>query len=131
MTNLVLLQSSMVFTFLHIVTLVNFPHVSPFYGFILIRGCLSSIYNYGSSNEFAKWYDRTVMRESFLVDLFYMFKTNTLHTAGTFMIISTIFYLLTKLIQHIYKQVDPFTDFLHLVAHIGITVAHIIVISAH
>ena len=131
MTNPVLLQSSMVCTFLHIITLINFPNVSPFYGFILTRGCLSSIYNHGSSNEFAKWYDRTVMRESFFVDLFFMLKTNTLDTAGTFMVLAAILYFFSKLIQHIYKQVDPFTDFLHLMAHIGITIAHIIVIIAH
>lgn len=130
MANYVLFVSSLVMTFIHGITLFHYPSVSPFYGFMVIRGCLSSIYNHGSNNLFAKWYDRTVMRESFFADLFYMIHSNTLGSAGMCMCFAALLYLISKILQSNF-HINPFTNLLHIMAHFGITIAHVIVITTY
>lgn len=132
MSNYTLLVSSLIMSAIHGITLFHYPNVSPLYAFLLLRGLLSSIYNHASSNSFSMLYDRAVMRESFFVDLFYMTQTNTLKSAGVSMCMAVMLYFSSKIL--LCDMCDnPFTkhvsDLLHICAHLGITVAHVIVIT--
>lgn len=125
MANFVLFVSSLIGTIIHVFAIFNFPNIDPFYGFILFRGCLSSLYNHGSTNSFNMLYDRTVMNESIIVDIIYMIKIKSLTLIWP-LLGAVCLYRLSKLIS---GNIPTFiTNLLHIYAHICITIVHVLII---
>ncbi len=124
MANSVLFVSSLFLTFVHYWALMEvYPKVSPFYSFIILRGCLTSIYNHGYTDSFLKFYDRMVMHESAIVDIYFMIKTNSLAFAGPNILLAIWFYSISKFTSNIFYR-----NLIHLLAHFSVTTAHIKII---
>lgn len=123
----ILFISSAVCSLAHLVAMFNCMRLDRIYGIILIRGCVASLINHGTTCEFAKWYDRSVMLDSFFLDLYFMYSTNTLLIAGPWMIAAALTYGMSKsIIAHDGGYASSML--FHLFSHVAITIAHIVVI---
>lgn len=120
MANKILAATSLVMTYVHFQTLSNaYPFIDMFYAFVILRGCLVSIYNHAYTDPFFQSYDRMVMRESIIVDIIYIIRTNTIRSAGFDIAIAACLYIVSKFQSQIFVR-----NLLHALAHFMITIAH-------
>lgn len=125
MANPVLFVSSLVLSFIHYWALMDvYPKVSPFYSFILLRGCLTSIYNHRYTDSFLRSYDRMIMRESIIVDIYFMVKTNSIVFAGPNVLVAAWLYSISKFAMNKFYR-----NLIHVAAQCTITIAHIKIIT--
>ena len=109
--NSLLLVSSIIFTHYHIIARCS----NIFYKILFLRGCMTSILNHGTYNQYFKYYDRIAMIETAIIKLFicisckYYF--NIILTS-----ISIFMYLCSK------KYCNTF---LHIISHICITISNL------
>lgn len=125
MANAFLCATSCWLTYVHFYFISNaYPFIDPLYTFVILRGCLLSIYNHAYTDPFLESYDRMVMRESIIVDMIYMIKTNTFSLVCPKIIIAVCLYFVSKLSKH-----NVSNNILHSVAQLLVTIAHVELIN--
>lgn len=129
MANTPLFVSSAIFTLVHLTSIISNGYINMFYCLVMLRGCVSSLLNHGMTSELAEYYDRIVMIESFFVDIIYMLRTGTLLSAGVPMLLSIVLYGVSKICV-LHDGNSPFTDILHICAHVCITICHMIILHS-
>ena len=125
MANLILFRSSIICTIIHIGALWYYPGVPSFYCYTLIRGTLLSIYNHGSTCIYAQQLDRWAMIKTFFINLAYINQTNTWMIAGPLMVLAVLLYMVSKC-----KWVSYGSSMIHAIAHMIITITHLIIIAS-
>ena len=86
--------------------------------FNVIHGVISSLINHYVTNDFFKIYDRCAMVIGFLINLYFILNTESIHCASL-MLMATSLYLLAKKID---------STQLHSGAHIAITACNILLL---
>lgn len=130
MSNSYLLSAGALFTIAHGVAIYMCPRVNPFYVIVLTNGCLTSLMSDTVNRTLITHYDRIVIIASFIIDLYFMKQTNTTHCARKFELSAIYFYLTSKLCIHFHKfrEIDPFSGLLRILAYLAITISHLIII---
>jgi hypothetical protein len=130
MRNATLFVSSLAMAAFHSLMVSSHRMVDPFFVFIIMRYCLTSIYTNCSTSTFVRLYYRMIIRETMVADVYFMVKTNTLPTAGGFALAAMIGYIAAGVIKHIQCQSDPLTTLIYWTAFTCMTVAHALIIKA-
>lgn len=127
MTNATLFYSSVLFSIIQSIVVLNNPNVNTFYKYVLFNCCLSSLMNHATTYKILKYYDRATMAISFWIDLYFIFQTGTLNPASFYLLLAIWLYIASGIVIHLH-EVDPFTNILHVCSHILITITHILII---
>lgn len=127
MANLTLLVLSLAMSVAHSISAMNVASVNGFFVLISMRYCLSSVYAYGSSSAFASLYNRAILRETIVADIYFMIRTGTLTNAGWFILISMSAFQLSWIIKRYVLKQDPFTLLLDWLAMVALTIAHVLI----
>ena len=122
MTNATLFVSSVIFTLIHIATILNSDCVS-LYSLIILNCYLASI---GAHTVFHEYADKWISATLFLVDLFYMMTMEN-HHAEWLMLFNATIYMFRELCIH-YNGSSPFTDLMHICSDVCTTIFHVIIL---
>ena len=117
-----LFVSSVIFTLIHITTILNSDRIS-LYTLIILNCYLVSIAAHAVSNVYV---DKLISLALLVVDLFYMMTIEN-HHAEWLMFFAAHLYIFRELCIH-YNGSSPFTDLLHICINVCTTIFHVIIL---
>lgn len=148
MTNLILLNSTLIMTYSHILSFILYNPFNPLLVFIYILGIYTSIINHGTKVVLMKYIDRSTMFLGFFLDLYFIREIylnnknkKTIIIILVLLILSTSFFFLSKFIKNKKdNNIDGDNDddnimfignCFHSCAHIFISLTHVYIIREY
>ncbi len=136
-TSTLLFKSTIIMTTGHLAALYIYNPYSHLMIYTHLFGGITSILNHGLKHDLFKYLDRTTMIFAFCIDLFLIGKIYkksknkfNMHNIMALLIFATLLYFSAKTIQKKYPN-DIIKRVPHAIAHIIITIAHILLIREY
>ncbi len=116
---------------LHCIAFNNYTNTSHFYMFMVWRTLAATTYHYCLNPSLSeRSYMNGTFRDLLLVDIYCIYATDTIDTAGQVLALALCLYFLSRGIVNVRKESDPLTDLLEMCAYGLITMVHLIICPA-
>ena len=129
MTTVFLRYVNTVCIFAHTAMIANYPNVDSFYIFMTVRTIVAALIDTFCYNTIEVMKYPSVALEGIIVDIIFVFRTNTMDTAGVVLFAGTCCHVLS---DYLYRGpiINPFQEIVRIYAYGLITIAHVILMTA-
>lgn len=115
--------------FAHIAMIANYSNVDSFYIFMTVRTIVAAFIDTFHYNTIEVMKYPSVALEGIIVDMIFVFRTNTIETAGIVLFGGTCCHILSDYL-HDGSIINPCQEIIRIYAYGFITIAHVIIMAA-